>query len=101
MKKYIFILTLILFVFSVNILISIESYASPALSRWVNVTQRDGSQVSIILKGDEYYHYYSTKDDIPVFKKENSYYYGYLKNDKIIISDLLAHDKENRTLEEI
>lgn len=75
-------------------------FAVPALYKAFTVKQADGKNLSVVLYGDEYFHYYLTIDSVPVFKTENGYCYGYILNDEVKISKELAHNKDERTLDE-
>lgn len=88
------------FIVIIIFLIPLNSYSVPALNKKVIVTQIDGSTLSLFLRGDEYAHYYSTTDSIPIFKKNDSFYYGFIEDNQLKVSDVLAHEKENRTKEE-
>lgn len=71
-------------------------FAVPSISRFKIFTQQDGSKISISLTGDEHCHYYITTDSIPIFFKDKSYYYGDIKDGKVFVSDILAHDVNSR-----
>lgn len=77
-----------------------SAFAVPALHKAFTVKQTDGKNLSVVLHGDEYFHYYLTIDSVPVFKTENGYCYGYILNDEVKISKELAHNKDERTLDE-
>ena len=68
------------------------------------VMQPDGTEMVLMLVGDEDFHYYITEDNVPVLEVYNgdgvSYYYAIVKNNVIIPGNVLAHSKEMRTLEE-
>lgn len=76
-------------------------YSVTAINKELIVTQEDGSQLSLILNGDENFHYYSTIDSIPVLKIGDYFYYAYLENNQFKSSDILAHEKDTRTNFEI
>lgn len=97
----IFIETIKLTCLIISVIFPLQLFSVPAIKRPVTVKQNDGSVITLTLMGDEYSHYYSTLDSIPVFKKDDSYYYGALNNDELIISDILAHEKEIRSDDEI
>ncbi len=59
---------------------SLESFAVPAYPYPVTVKQPDGTTLSTILKGDEFYHYHTTADGIPIVKNEKGIF-NYAKID--------------------
>ena len=66
--------------------------------------QSDGTNVYLSLIGDEKFHYYITEDGVPVLQKSNeddvSYRYAMIKNGVMVPSNLLAHSKDYRSVEE-
>ena len=56
------------------LLCSIAVYAVPARQVPHSVTQPDGTTIVLQLCGDEYYHYYTTEDGMPVTLCEDGYY---------------------------
>lgn len=80
----------------------IKTFSIPALPTLRHVMQKDSCSLDIILLGDEYSHFFFTGDNIPIAEKEDgSFYYVYLNNDELKISDILAHNKEERSIEEV
>lgn len=63
------------------------------------VNQPDGTQVTVIKQGDEYYHFYTTTDNIALCKGTDGYFYYALtdQNGNLYPSELLAHDSNFRT----
>jgi len=77
------------------------AHAVPALKKWRNFTQSDGTQVSLMLTGDENLHYYKTTDGLVVVQDENeNYVYAKLASNGLAPSTILAHNVEMRTAEE-
>lgn len=73
-------------------------YAVPARPIPQLKMQADGSMLSVILHGDEIYHFYTTSDNYPLFQSINgSYYYASLKEDSLINSNILAHNINERS----
>mgnify|MGYP002854250880 CR=1 FL=1 len=72
--------------------------AVPAIPTPQKVTQPDGEELTVRIKGDEFYHYMTTVDGYTIVKNDNGYYtYGTLINDEVVASKLVARDAENRS----
>ena len=62
------------------------------------VTQPDGTQLTLVLHGDEHFSWISTLDGILVAKKNKGYYVANVTSDGILeATNLLAHNAESRT----
>ena len=62
------------------------------------VTQPDGTQLTLVLHGDEHFSWVSTLDGILVAKKNKGYYVANVTSDGILeATNLLAHNAESRT----
>lgn len=94
--------------FCILLFISILSFnifqlnAVPAIPRPLKVQQTDGSFLTVLLKGDEFFHYQTTNDGYPIVKNINGNY-NYAKIDlegKTIDTQVKASDKEQRSLTE-
>lgn len=76
-------------------------WSVPAYRQPFNVLQLDGSTLTVLLLGDEYFHYYTTMDDIPIVEDDKgSFYYAMIDNNKIVKSTLLAHIYKERKAKE-
>ena len=71
--------------------------AVPVKKYWRTVTQSDGTQLKLMLIGDESLHYYVTEDDVPVIQQGNSYYYASVVGFAVSSTGVLAHDLKERT----
>lgn len=73
-------------------------WAIPAKRTPMTFTQPDGTTVTVVLQGDEHFHYYATTDGVMVSKGENGhFYYASINNNGIVeASSILAHNKDNR-----
>ena len=82
------------------VFVTLFSFAAPARRIPVKVKQSDGTEMSVVLNGDESFHFYSTLDGIPLVKEINGdFSYARLNEDGDFVStELLAHEVENRTL---
>ena len=75
--------------------------AVPAKRMWKSVKQADGTQVTLMLVGDENFHFYRTTDGLPVLEEQGNYYYAAIKGDNLIKTDQLAHNVEQRSAQEL
>ena len=88
--------------FSVVIAYCIKMMAIPALPTSIFVMQKDSCCLEIINRGDEHCHFFFTSDNVPIAENEDgSFYYVYLENGELKLSNILAHNKEERTIEEL
>ena len=80
---------------------AMQSWARPALRKPCDVKQPDGTILTIQLVGDEFRHFTTTIDDYTVVKSADGFYrYAFLKDGKLIPSDVVASNPERRTLSE-
>lgn len=76
-------------------------FAVPAKLKWQTVNQSDGSTITIALTGDERMHYFITTDGMPVGRNaKGDYCHAKVHGNKIALSDIVAHEKAQRTAEE-
>lgn len=92
MKKYTFLLLLLL--------IAAVTYAAPARRVSKKVKQSDGTELTVMLSGDESLHYYSTIDGKPLIREANGdfSYATFTPEGQFVSTECLAHDTEHRTL---
>lgn len=89
MKKLLISTVLLIFTLTVG--------AIPAKKVWKTVRQSDGTQVKLMLVGDENFHCYRTTDGLPVVEQQGCYFYAKVVNDKLEQTDMLAHDIQQRS----
>ena len=88
MKKY--------FMFSLLGLICLALQAVPADPTPGQVTQPDGTKLTVVLHGDEFFNYLTTIDGYTVVKNQKGYYtYARLDENRLVAGDCIARD--NRT----
>ena len=83
--------------------LSIQLNAAPAYPRPMQVKQKDGSMLQVLLQGDEWTHCFFTLDGVPVVRAEDeSYYYAISAQEDAswVASNVLAHEADNRSAEE-
>lgn len=91
MKKF----TLTLFI----LCFAIMAYAVPAQRVAKVVKQADGTELTVYLVGDEFFHYYTTADNVPLaLAADGSYYYATVSGEGFLVPGIaLAHNKELRS----
>lgn len=94
MKKF----TLFLLMLSFAVI----AFAVPADRSARSHKQSDGTTLIIKLNGDEYFHYYSTFDGVPVVKNSDGDYCYAVFDDanNLVSTGCIAHNKELRNYEE-
>ena len=73
------------------------AHAVPALSVWHTYHQSDGTEVQLMLLGDENFHYFITTDNIAVVEEGGSYYYADVTAERLTATKMLAHSPASRT----
>ena len=78
-----------------------SSMAVPAYRKPVQVTQPDGTTVTITLHGDEWQHFNTTTDGYSVVKNQQGYYvYAEKKNGELKATQMVAHNAQERKANE-
>ena len=89
MKKILFLLAMLA--------IGVSAWAIPAHKGAAKVTQPDGTQVTIQLHGDEFYHFNTTLDGYTVLQNEaGAWVYATSMGDYLAQTNVLAHDAGHR-----
>ena len=79
-----------------------SSMAVPAHKKPIQVTQPDGTTVTIKLHGDEWMHFNTTADGYSVVKNQQGYYvYAEKKNGELKATSMVAHDATKRKANEV
>lgn len=74
------------------------AYAVPADKTPIRVSQPDGTTLTIVLHGDEFFHFNTTLDGYTVLKNEAGFYtYAVLDGNHLVPSARVARDKEQRS----
>ena len=74
--------------------------AVPAHRSWHVYRQADGTSLELMLIGDEHFHYYITRDNVPVVDEDNAFYYAKVENGILKPTSLLVHEQSRRTIGE-
>ena len=86
------------FVLFVLGLLCLSARAVPADPTPGQITQPDGSKLTVVLHGDEFFNYQTTLDGYTVVKNEAGFYtYARLDGTRLVASNYVAHDEANRT----
>lgn len=73
--------------------------AIPADPRPIQVTQPDGTTLTVTLHGDEFFHFTTTSDGYTVLKNEAGYYtYARLDGDRLVAGSRIARDPSQRSV---
>ena len=82
--------------------ICLTAWGAKAYPYPICVTQKDGTTLTILLNGDENYHYVTTTDGVLLAYKDKSYYIATIEdNGTLKPTHVLAHNAGMRTHEEI
>ena len=82
-------------------IMTISMMAVPANRKAVNVTQPDGTTVTIHLLGDEWQHFNTTTDGYSVIKNQQGFYvYAEKKNGELKATQMVAHNAQERKANE-
>lgn len=97
MKKHITLLLTLLFFSNTLVLFGVPAKKTPH-----TFTQPDGSTITLVLQGDEHFHFYSTTDGVMVKKGKDGYirYATVDAEGSIVTSEHVAHDLSDRNKNE-
>lgn len=86
----------------ITLLTAVSMQAARAYSEPCIVTQPDGSQLTIILYGDEHIHWLTTSDGVFLVEQDKGYYVAAI-NDKgmLTATPMLAHQQSTRSANEL
>ena len=84
-----------------GLLFTMSSWAVKAYPLPVEVRQPDGSMLTVVLHGDEDFHYYTTLDDVLLVQQDGAYYIGTTTHSgELVATTQLAHNALERSLSE-
>ena len=79
--------------------VAVGSWAAKAIPMPVKVTQPDGTVLTVMLYGDEHFHYYTTTDGALLYPNDDAFYIAHVESDyKVTTFDVkveLLEDKGN------
>ena len=82
----------------IGLLSAVNIWAVRAYPFPVEVRQPDGSTLTVVLHGDEDFHYYTTLDGVLLVQREGHYYIGATNPDgSLVATSLLAHNVGERS----
>ncbi len=86
----------------ITLLVSLGAWAVQADSRAVDIRQADGTVLTVVLHGDEDFHYYTTTDGILLVQQGGAYYVASTGTDgRLSATPHLAHNASQRTAAEL
>lgn len=89
------------FLLLMGLLSAVSAMAIPACPTPATVTQPDGSTLTLMLQGDEYYHFNTTLDGYTVVKNaQGAYVYAAQSGRRLVATSVVAHDAAARTAAE-
>lgn len=92
----------ILLSLSFFVLFTTELNAVPARFAPIQIKQKDGTELCVYLRGDEFFHYYISEDGVPLVQGDDlSYYYAVGVDSILVNSGILAHQVELRKSAEL
>ena len=87
----------ILLIIILQVAACLSAYSIPSYCSHMTHTQNDGKEVSLMLVGDETFHFLCTIDGYPVLQKEDGdYYYAKLVGDLLVVSEYKAKNPTDR-----
>ena len=85
----------------VAVFVMLSGFAAPAYRKPFTVKQSDGTELTVLLAGDEALHYYATADGKPLVKEaDGNFYYATFGNGGFVSTKCLAHDTAKRSAAE-
>lgn len=82
-------------------LVALAALAVPAVPTPIQVTQPDGTQLTIRIVGDEFFNYHTTADGYTIVRDKAGYFvYAQSQNDDLVPSKVVAHNVAERSASE-
>ncbi len=93
MRKFLFLLA--------GAMVALAAQAIPAVPHPIEVSQPDGTKLTIRIVGDEFFNYHTTADGYTIMRNEAGYFvYALSQNDNLVPSNMIAHNVAERSASE-
>lgn len=90
-----------LLLFLMSLFVVFSTFAAPAYRKPFTVKQSDGTELTVVLTGDEALHYYATADGMPLVKEDNGdFCYATFSDGAFVSTKCLAHNGGARSAAE-
>ena len=90
-----------IYLFIVFICVVAIVFAAPAYRKPFTAKQSDGTELTVVLTGDEALHFYTTVDGMPLIKEQNGdFCYATFSNGSFVSTKCLAHNDNVRGVAE-
>lgn len=81
-----------------TLFMAMPMFASKANSEPFTVKQSDGTELTVVLHGDEHFHWYSTLDGVILARAGGQFFVAQIANDgAIVATEQLAHNAQQRS----
>lgn len=81
-----------------TLFMAMSVFASKANSEPFTVKQSDGTELTVVLHGDEHFHWYSTLDGVILARAGGQFFVAQIANDgAIVATEQLAHNAQQRS----
>lgn len=89
-----------IFVLLILVCVMVSAISAPAYRKPFKVKQSDGTELTVVMTGDEAFHYFVTLDGMPLVKEGNGdYSYATFSDEGFFVSTkMIAHEKDARSL---
>lgn len=85
-----------------SMLVTLAALAVPAVPTPIQITQPDGTKLTVKIVGDEFFNYKTTVDGYTIVRDKAGYFvYALSQNDNLVPSDVVAHDVAERSTSEV
>lgn len=84
-----------------SLLMAAPTFAAKANSTPFSVKQSDGTELTVVLHGDENFHWYTTLDGVVLARQDGNFFVADIKTDgSVVPTRFLAHNSDARTAQE-
>ena len=90
-----------IFLVLLAIFVAVSAFAAPAYRKPFTIKQSDGTELTVVLAGDEALHYFATADGMPLVKEANGdFCYATFEGGAFVSTKQLAHNSTKRSVAE-